>query len=304
MPDRKRNAKNQPSGYSEGQSVRDDGSYKRLYELCYQISGEKNKSLLETYSKDFTQAADHISQEINDSKKKIASIPFIVVILVWAEFVERDKIFGPRYVDMMCELISTGIIPYENSEGKLLIMQEFKSLDATAIIDVIRGYPKWLEHKRENYVIFFIEFINWLFKATFGYIQQVQDPDRQLTSRRQLPYETYIEIITALSLREKIIAKIFYLGGNRSLDEILSLKIGDIDYSEHKLNLSGCWVVYPKHVLEDLNSYIGKRKKGFVFIGRDGSKTDPSVPYRALKTVASKLDLDPAFTFKDFAKNA
>ncbi len=42
-------------------------------------------------------------------------------------------------------------------------------------------------------------------------------------------------------MREKIIAKIFYLGRNRSTDEVLLLKIEDIDDAESMLNLSRCW---------------------------------------------------------------
>lgn len=303
MPVKKGDAKNKPSEYSEGQLPGHDRSYKQLLELCNQLKGQKDQTPLEAYSKEFSSATGQISQEIENFKAKISSIPFIAAILFWASFTEKDRVFGARYLDMMRELITVGILPYKLEAGKPLTMQEFKFLNHIAIIDAIRCNPKWLEQKREDHVLFFIFFLNWLSDATVGYISKVQDPDRQLAARRQLPYETYIEIITSLSLREKIIAKIFYLGGNRSSDEVLSLKIEDIDYTGSKLNLSGCWVSYPKHVLEDLKNYIGKRRKGFVFVGREGEKTDPTVPYRALKTVVSKLNLDPSFTFKDFGKN-
>lgn len=199
MPVKKGNAKNILSEYSEGKFLRNDESYKQLLELCYQICGERNTIPLEAYSREFIQATDHISKEIDDFKSKIASIPFIAVILVWAGFVERDKVFGSRYVDMMRELILIDIIPNKNAGGKSLTMHEFNSFNFIAIIDAIRCNTKWLEHKREDYVNFFIEFLNWLSEVTFGYVSKVQDPDRQFTLRRQLPYETYIKIITSLS---------------------------------------------------------------------------------------------------------
>lgn len=291
------------SEYSIGQLPVHDKPYNHLFELCNQIKGQKDHTSLEVYSNDFSSVTGKISQEVDVFKAKISSIPFFAVILFWAKSIENDKLFGSHYLKIMRELIATNIFPHKNKEGDLLTVQEFKSLNHIAIIDAIRCNTKWLEQKCEDYVLFFIFFLNWLSDATLGYISKVQDPDRQLTARRQLSYETYIEIITYLSLREKIIAKIFYLGGNRSTDEVLSLKIEDIDYAKSMLNLSGCWVSYPKHVLENLKHYIEKRKKGFVFTDRMGKKIDSTVPYRALKTVVSKLKFDSSFTFKDFGKN-
>lgn len=303
MSIKKGNVKNEPSDYSEGQFPGHDKSYTQLFELCNQIKGQKDQTPLEVYSKEFTSATGQISHEIENYKVKLSSIPFIATILVWANFVEKDRVFGARYLDMMRELILISIIPYKNKDGSPLTMQEFSCLNYAEIIDAIRCYTKWLEHKREDYVSFYIAFLNWLSESTCGYISKVQDLERQITMRRMLPYETYIEIITSLSLREKILAKIFYLGGNRSLDEVFSLKIEDINFLGCKINLSGSFVSYPKHVLEDLNSFIDKRKKGFVFIGRDGHRIDHTVPYRAIKAVASKLNLAPSFTLKDFVRD-
>ncbi len=303
MPAKKGDAKFMPSEYSEGQLPGFEQSYKRLFELCNQIKGQKDRTPLEVYSKEFTSAADQVSQEIEKFKAKISSIPFIAAILVWASFVEKDKVFGYRYLDMMRELLIMDIIPYKNEENKPLTIEEFNALNYATIIDVIRCNIKWPEQKREDFVSFYVVFLNWLSDATFGYISKMQDPDRQLTARRLLPYQTYIEIISSLSLRDKILVKIFYLGGNRSLDEVFSLKIEDINFSECKLNLSGCFVSYPKHVLEDLKSYLGRRRKGHVFIGRDGQRIDHTVPYRAVKSVTAKLNLDPKFTLKDFVRD-
>lgn len=303
MSVKKGDAKNKPSDYYEGQLPSHDRSYKQLLDLCNQLKGQKDHTSLEAYSKEFSSATGQISQEIENFKAKISSIPFVAVIIFWAKFTEKDRAFGARYLDMMRDLIAMGILPYKNEKGIPLTIQDFKLLNPLAVVDAIRCNNKWQEQKREDYVSFYIEFVNWLSETTSGYVSIIQDPDRQLTLRRQLPYEAFVEILTSLSLREKIIAKIFYLGGNRSSDEVLSLKIEDIHFPECKLNLSGCWVSYPRHVLTDLKGYIGKRKRGYVFVGRDGEKTDPTVPYRALKTVISRLKLDPSFTFKDFGRN-
>jgi integrase len=148
-----------------------------------------------------------------------------------------------------------------------------------------------------------MEFALWLSTTSFGYLPAAYDHDRIVTSRRKLEFDQYIRIIQELSDRERILSKLFYLGGSRTLEEVLSLKIEDINFKECTLRLSEEIVSYPKHVFNDLKTYIGSRKKGPVFIGRNGEKVDHTVPYRALKTVAANLNLDSAFSFKDFVSN-
>jgi integrase len=139
-------------------------------------------------------------------------------------------------------------------------------------------------------------------KETFGYIPEAKDLDRIATQRRLIPYETYIEMISRMDPREQILAKLFYLGGPRALEEVISLKIEDIDFTRSLIHFPEA-VSYPRHLLEDIKNYVECRKKGFVFMGRDGDRISHTTPFRALKTVVTELKLDPEFTFKDLTRN-
>ena len=105
-----------------------------------------------------------------------------------------------------------------------------------------------------------------------------------------------------MDLREQILAQMFYLGGNRALEEVLSVKIEDIDFSRSLVHFSTD-VAYPRHLFEDIKKYIQNRKKGYVFVGKDQERVSTTTPFRSLKKIASELGLDPEFTFKDFTKN-
>ena len=130
---------------------------------------------------------------------------------------------------------------------------------------------------------------------------QATDPDLNKTSQRKIPHSEFIAICKQLKDRERVMAELLYYGGERMLEEIAALKIEDI--KDDFIHLQNGPVKYPKHVFKNLISYLNGRKKGYVFVDKKGNKIDSSVPYRALKVAASKLGLDPAFSFTEFFKN-
>ena len=168
-------------------------------------------------------------------------------------------------------------------------MQDLSSQDPAKMINQIRSFQHWPIDKREDYVLLYNAFSSWLAKETFGYFPEAKDLDRETTRKRRLSFDSYIEILKHLDLREQILAKIFYLGGHRNLEEVLSLKIENVDFVKQHLLFSDEEVSY--------------RKTGFVFSGKDGERISHTTPFRALKSAVVELDLDPTFTFKDFAKD-
>jgi integrase len=170
------------------------------------------------------------------------------------------------------------------------------------VIERIRSYGNWSLAKREDYVLLYKTFSEWLSKETLGYVPEAKDFDRWATEKRLISFELYIEILSHLDLREQILAKIFYLGGNRLLEEVLSVKIEDVDFTKSLIHFSED-VFYPQHLFEDIKKHIKDRKKGYIFIGKDGDRISITTPFRALKRVVSELNLNPEFTFKEFTKN-
>lgn len=279
-------------------------AYNDLLEFCIKIEPQNDEATYMSYGADFANSSNKVFHEIDLFKSRVSTFPLLSVILLWARNSSMDKVFGARHIMIMQELLKNKLIQYRYSgSDELVKIAEFAGLGHFPIIERIRCYKEWSIEKREDYVKFYVEFANWLSEASFGFIQKAIDPDRAITANRWLPFDLYVTIIKELADRERALAKIFYLGGARSLEEVLSLKIEDIDFKQHALYIVKEAVRYPKHLFEDLREYINDRKNGYVFIGRHGDRIDHTVPYRALKTVTSKLKLDSSFTFKDFVKN-
>jgi integrase len=210
--------------------------------------------------------------------------------------------FAKRYLGMLRDLVDAGLLILVSNKKKTETLQDLSLQDPSLVVDRIRCYKDWSLHKREDYVLLYQAFSEWMSKETFGYIPEAKDLDRIATKKRLIPFETYIEIISRMGLREQILAKIFYLGGPRALAEVIALKIEDVDFDRSLIRCPE-EVSYPRHLLEDIKRFIEGREKGFVFRGREGEMMAHTTPFRALKTVVTELKLDPEFTFKDLTRN-
>lgn len=281
-----------------------NNAYDDLLKYCIQLNNKVDEAHYMNCGTDFAVLSGNLFDAIHQFQSQVSTIPFLAIMLLWARSSITDKVFGSRHVIMMQDLLEKDLISYRgNRRGDCITLAEFADLGHIATIDKIRSCKEWLIDKREDYVNFYVEFANWLSEASFGLVHPAVDPDRACTINRKLPFDIYITIIKEMSDRDRILAKLFYLGGARALEEILSLKVEDIDMNHNVLQICGDSIKYPRHVFEDISEYICSRRHGYVFVGKHGEKINHTVPYRALKTVATKLKLDPSFTFKDFVVN-
>lgn len=258
----------------------------------------------ESEQKTFSQLRDDLNDKIKNFKTETKNYPLLVLIYLWMSEVDESKALGKKYHEIMEQLLVHDLISYEYSRKKTLIsVEEFAKLSPTSIVDEIRCFSMWSIDKREDYVQFYCEFSSWLSEQTFGLIPVAIDHDRQVTQQRKMPFETYVKFISALNLRWRIMAKIFYLGGSVRLNDVLSLKVEDINFRNSTIAIRVDPIKFPLHAMEDLRTLIGKRKKGYIFQGRKNDRINHSIPYRALKVVASKLGMSSDTTFKEFVKN-
>jgi hypothetical protein len=278
-------------------------AFDQLLKSCLFIDSHQNGKKLSILRENFANLSQDFHSQVAAFQDKISKAPLSALILLWGELMCNDKMFGQRYLRMMCDLVETGLLPLVSSKKKTETLQDLSSQDPSLIIERIRCYQDWSIRKREDYVLLYKAFSEWLSKESFGYVLEAKDLDRIATQKRLIPFDAYIEILNQMDLREQILAKIFYLGGHKTLEEVLSLKIEDIDFNRFSIHFSED-VSYPCHLFEDIKNYIEGRKKGFIFIGRDGGeRISHTTPFRALKNVASELDLDSGFTFKDLTRN-
>ena len=270
-------------------------------QYCLDIYPRKDKALLDKDIDNFSHSAATLAGQIETFCKNIADVPLLSVIVFWVRNIAKDKFHAMRNAETMHQLLKYGFIGLKDTHGQAWTLKHMISLGHESIIEAIRCNECWTQEKTEEHVQFYIGFVNWLSEATSGYVPRVVDPDIQKTMQRKIPYNDFLTICKHLKDRERVIAELLYYGGERMLEEILSIKIENI--KDSFIDFQNGSVQYPKHVFKSLLSYLKERKKGYVFIDRKGGKIDPSVPYRALKKVVLKLNLDPAFSFPEFFKN-
>lgn len=269
---------------------------------CLQIKSQCSSSLKQNISI-FESASEKIKSSVSNFQYEVSLVPLLSAILVWAKKTNSDHIFGKRHLSLMEELISTQLIPILDSQ-LLNTLKQFSESSHDFHINNIRGHSAWYLQKREDAVSLYVSFSNWLSETTLGYVKRAFDPDRLTTAKRAFAFEKYIELLSHLPERERIIAKLFYLGGARSLEDVLSLKVNDIDFVRNSISYPENTTKYPLHVIEDLKTLLGTRKKGFVFANKlDSNRIHHTVPYRAIKKVAHKLGLPTEFSYKNLVEN-
>lgn len=277
------------SGSNESQA------YEQLLEACLSLGPEQDLSKFDLLKSDVSHLSRNLHEQVDSFKQKISKIPLSAFVILWADSLVENQASEVQHLKKMYELIEAKLLPLGS-------LAAFARLDPSAIIEKIRCYSGWTISKREEFVPLYTAFAIWLSKETFGFVPESVDLDRLASQKRQVPFETYIKIVSSLDLREQILAKIFYLGGARGLEEVLSVKIEDIDFKKACIYLSED-VSYPRHLFVDIESYIQDRKKGYLFLGKEGERISHTTPFRALKKIVSDLKLDPEFTFREFTKN-
>lgn len=283
-------------------SIESSSPFQAIESLCLKCTETSDQGNAYRQGDVFARASKKVNEVISDFKFEIQEISLASVILLWSQYALDDRILGSRNLKMMSELFNSGVIPLEKSH-KAFSLQDLNNLGHEVIIDKLRSFLHWPIQKREEIISLYIEFGSWLSKMTFGYIPHVKDPDKLITAHREFAYDEYVNLISYLPDRERVLCKLFYLGGNRSLEEVLNLKVKDVDFKTSQINFEKYSVHYPGHVFQELKHYLAPRKKGHVFLSKQGERVHHTVPYRALKTATTKLNLPTSFTFKDLSKD-
>ena len=269
-------------------------AYDKLVETCLCSGSEESFAKLGCLKLELSYMFKDFRKQLEAFKEQISQIPISVFIATWADISRDDKTYGVEHMKIMCDLIEEKFLP-------LVSLKDFMKLNISSILDDIRCLEKWTISKREEVVLLYSSFLSWLAKETFGCISEPSDPDRIVSQGRQVSFKTYIDLLERLDLRERILTKIFYLGGNRGEEEVLSMKIEDIDFKKRRIPMFE-EISYPRHLFEDIKKHIQDRKKGYLFMGKDGGRISHTTPFRALKKVVADLKLDPELTFKNLTK--
>jgi len=170
-------------------------------------------------------------------------------------------------------------------------IEYFSRLNINHVLDSIkriRGYTEGtLQHKASA----FISFTNYLSRQFDGFRRAV--PQKQGVGRTfysisekcatatmtHKQWHDWLYELEQINYRDYLVA-IVMLQGAKRISEVLSLQIGQIDWTMNRIEfkqsktggtLKYTVIVYPKSVMDKLNAYIGDRQ-GMVFITSTGNK--------------------------------
>lgn len=261
-----------------------------------------SKPDIHRFCEQFEKTSNELHQATEKGHNEFAQIPLISTIFNWSKIIIKDNPLGNRYFERMSEMIALKLVP-TTQDNDLYLLEHYSRYGHEVIINQIRSYADWYQQKREDAIIVYLSFADWLSQATHGYIKQAIDPDRTASANKILPYEKYVNLLALLPDRERLITKLFYLGGPRSLDDILSLQIQDINFSQYAINFQNGSKSYPQHVFTDIKAFMGNRKRGFLFSNKQlNEQIHHTVPYRTLKKAAIKAGFPENFSYKDLVK--
>jgi len=248
----------------------------------------------------FRQAAAQLGKDISFFQNQIENMPIISLVVLWIKAVATLPFCGVRKINLMAELLKS-VLALKRNE-KLLRLREFPSHEI--VLNAIRCHAAWFVEQKEDIVQLYIEFSQWLSKHTYGFIKAAEDKDRLISEHRKISFEKYIQLISNLEPRERLLVKIFYLGKSPTREEIFALKLEDVNFKEQYIIFPTRKVYYPVHVFEDVHYLVGERKNGFLFSSKKGERLSFSVPYRKFKRMLEELKMDSSLTFNDLSEDS
>ena len=185
----------------------------------------------------------------------------------------------------------------------MLKIRDLKSKDFLSALEQIRCRDELPPIEQERWVEIFVDFHNWISLQSISYIPEVSDPDKERSRNRALFHDKFVSLIGCLDDRCRLIAKLLYFGGNRTLEQIIEIDIQDVDFEKHSVSFDSGSCCYPLHVFKDIQRLIGTRSSGQIFVGRQNSPINPSTIFRNVKVAAIGIGLGELFSPKILTQN-
>lgn len=260
--------------------------------LAYEVLLEDTKKIMPEIALErsltvFQDARIAFDDALSTYWKTVRDTPLLTAFLDWMKE-HRSNDLTLEYAKIIVE---NGLIQFLDVKKQPVKLCDLTQANLKIQIDEIRCREKYSIMVREKLVGVFLVFFSWLSTHTLQYVPELEDPDKQRTGARLMDHETFISLVELLDERCRMIAKLLYFGGDRTLDEVVKLQIEDVDFKNQRINLQGVLVNYPRHVFEDIKLLIGNRSSGAVFLGRNSSSINPSTMFRKFKETGHILGI-------------
>lgn len=224
------------------------------------------------YQGTILQAKAHLQEAIGNFRKELAKIPLAAEIENWLQglIIEECK---ELFKERIQELVRLGVISLTH-QGKIRTLNELSPNDHKTIIEEIRCSPELNTARKEESVAAYIDFSQHVSRMTSGLITQGEDPDVMRTLKKIVDYNDFIEFVQLLPERDALIAKLLYFGAP-TMDEVLDLRVNQVNTEEKMVKFHKFSMKYPKHVILELGNYL-KEKEGneYVFKNVHGERIE------------------------------
>jgi hypothetical protein len=226
------------------------------------------------YERAMRQAKDHFVQAIETFQQELSKIPIGAEIEAWLQSLDLPKEKIAEYEMHMLQLIDLGLLPLVNQSGELRTLIELTPNEHQAIIEEIRCSSKLTTLEKEKMVETYVLFSQQLSRDTCRLIMQGEDPDFQRTIKKVVNYREFIKFVQELQERDALIAKLLYFGAP-TMDEVLNLRVSQVDLKKGIVKFNKFSVRYPKHVMLDLKGYLTKKdKEELIFVNLRGEMVE------------------------------
>lgn len=207
-------------------------------------------------------------------KTILKDIPIGIALRHWLNLISNQS-KQKKASDQALQLIERQILPVQIKNDQLLTLNYFQEKGEEKhkkIIEEIRCVSDMPTAIKEELVQCYVDFTHYLNQNTFGIIPIAYDPDRFYASHKIVDYDDFMEFVQLLSERDALIAKLLYFGVP-TVEEVIFLKYGQLDFNDCIINFSKQSIKYPKHLMLELLNFSGKKKKNAsIFLNYKGNQ--------------------------------
>ena len=247
-------------------------------------------------SEAFIHQQQSMQSKVDDFFRTISNRLFLSTFLVWVK--DPRNAMSSKIREYVKQLCFDKLITFEDQDHNLLILDQIKSSDLTKTIDEIRCRQTIAISDKETLVELYIIFTIWLQTFTYGFIHAVEDPDLAKSKGRLISLHQFNKFLEKLDQKGQLVAKLLYFGGSRTLDEVISLKLENVNFKTSYIRYKSQLISYPTHVFADIKALIESRKQGRVFLGRQDSPLNPATIFRKFKEAGSLAGFGDSFSPK------
>lgn len=221
---------------------------------------KSQKNTLQKQPTEFRLKTREFDTQATEYRAYSKTVAVSSAIRAWLEETLADAHWKERYATSFAQLYKKNLIPFFDANGGLVTLEYFESYGHQDILEAIRCVSDWSLLEKEEIVRVYVEFSQSLARQTRGIIPDGFDPDRERVRHKAVKYEAFIDFVNHLSERDALIAKLLYFGA-MTIEEVIALGPKAVNANSCSIIVGGTSTDYPKHLILDILTYIGKKEK-------------------------------------------